>query len=95
MIYIQILLYYLLAINVAAFIVYGIDKRKAKKGQWRIPESTLLILAALGGSVGAWIGMTVWRHKTQHLKFKIGVPAILFLQLTLAVYLMSRYHNAL
>ena len=70
----------LLALNIITFIVYGIDKLKAKKGWWRIPETTLLLLAAIGGSIGAWLGMMVWRHKTQHLKFKYGVPAIILLQ---------------
>ena len=70
----------LLALNIITFIVYGIDKLKAKKGWWRIPEATLLLLAAIGGSIGAWLGMMVWRHKTQHLKFRYGVPAIILLQ---------------
>ena len=70
----------LLALNIITFIVYGIDKLKAKKGWWRIPEATLLLLAAIGGSIGAWFGMMVWRHKTQHLKFKYGVPAIILMQ---------------
>lgn len=63
---------YLLAINAVTFIVYGIDKYKAKKAKWRISEATLLLLAVLGGSVGAWVGMKVWHHKTMHKKFKIG-----------------------
>jgi len=66
--------------------VYGIDKLKAKKGLWRIPEVTLLMLAVIGGSIGAWCGMMVWRHKTKHLKFKFGVPAILFVQIALLIY---------
>ena len=65
------LAYYLLAINVVTFIVYGIDKYKAKKAKWRIPETTLLLLAVLGGSIGAWMGMKVWHHKTMHKKFQI------------------------
>ena len=73
------LAYYLLAINAVAFIVYGIDKYKAKKAKWRIPEATLLLLAVLGGSVGAWMGMKVWHHKTMHKKFKYGIPAILMI----------------
>lgn len=70
------LVYYLLAINAVAFIVYGIDKYKAKKAKWRISEATLLLLAVLGGSIGAWMGMKVWHHKTMHKKFKYGIPAI-------------------
>ena len=81
------LAYYLLAINVVTFIVYGIDKYKAKKAKWRIPEATLLLLAVLGGSIGAWMGMKVWHHKTMHKKFKYGIPAILLIQITLMAYL--------
>ena len=81
------LAYYLLAINAATFIVYGIDKYKAKKAKWRIPEATLLLLAVLGGSIGAWMGMKVWHHKTMHKKFKYGIPAILLIQIALMAYL--------
>ena len=81
------LTYYLLAINAVAFIVYGIDKYKAKKAKWRIPETTLLFLAVLGGSIGAWMGMKVWHHKTMHKKFKYGIPAILLIQIALMTYL--------
>jgi len=91
MFYIELFIYYLLAINVVTFIVYGIDKLKAKKGWWRIPEATLLTLAVIGGSIGAWCGMMVWRHKTKHLKFKIGVPAILAIQLALLIYVYLKY----
>ena len=78
---------YLLAINAVTFIVYGIDKYKAKKAKWRIPEATLLLLAVLGGSVGAWVGMKVWHHKTMHKKFKYAIPAILLIQIALMEYL--------
>ena len=81
------LTYYLLAINVVAFIMYGIDKYKAMKAKWRIPEATLLLLAVLGGSIGAWMGMKVWHHKTMHKKFKYGIPAILLIQIALMAYL--------
>ena len=81
------LAYYLLAINVVAFIMYGIDKYKAKKAKWRIPEATLLLLDVLGGSIGAWMGMKVWHHKTMHKKFKYGIPAILLIQIALMAYL--------
>ncbi|MDO4497309.1 MAG: DUF1294 domain-containing protein [Bacteroidales bacterium] len=83
----QILLYGFLALNVVTFFLYGIDKWKAKKDKWRIPEATLLLMAALGGSIGAWAGMKVWHHKTLHKKFKYGVPLILLLQVALMVYL--------
>lgn len=79
---IQIALYYLLAINVVAFAAYGIDKHKARHNKWRIPEATLLCLAALGGALGALLGMRLWHHKTKHWKFRILVP--LFLALWLA-----------
>ena len=78
---------YLLAINAVAFIVYGIDKYKARKAKWRISEATLLSLAVIGGSIGAWTGMRVWRHKTMHKKFKYGIPAILLIQIVLMAYL--------
>ena len=81
------LTYYLLAINAVTFIVYGIDKYKAKEAKWRIPEATLLLLAVLGGSIGAWMGMKVWHHKTMHKKFKYGIPAILLIQIALMAYL--------
>ena len=81
------LAYNLLGINAVTFIVYGIDKYKAKKAKWRIPEATLLLLAVLGGSIGAWMGMKVWHHKTMHKKFKYGIPAILLIQIALMTYL--------
>ena len=81
------LAYYLLTINAVAFIMYGIDKYKAKKAKWRISEATLLLLAVLGGSIGAWMGMKVWHHKTMHKKFKYGIPAILLIQIALMAYL--------
>ena len=81
------LTYYLLAINAVAFIMYGIDKYKAQKAKWRISEATLLLLAILGGSIGAWIGMKIWHHKTMHKKFKYGVPAILLIQIAAMIYL--------
>ena len=76
----------MIGINAVSFVAYGIDKLKAKKGKWRIPEATLLLLAVAGGSIGAWMGMKVWHHKTLHKKFRYGVPAILFLQLALGIY---------
>lgn len=84
-------LLYLLAANVLTFFVYGIDKLKAKRSRWRIPERTLLWFAVAGGSVGALLGIRVWHHKTLHKKFRYGVPAILVLQLALAAYLLYLY----
>ena len=86
----HIVIYYLLIINAVAFIVYGIDKLKARKGWWRIPEATLLLLALVGGSIGSWLGMKLWHHKTMHRKFQYGLPTIFLLQLALAVYLCTR-----
>lgn len=78
---------YLLIINLISFVLYGIDKYKAKRGKWRISEATLLMMAVIGGSIGAWAGMKVWHHKTMHKKFMIGVSLVLVLQVALAIYL--------
>ena len=82
---------YLLAVNIATFLLYGFDKYKAKKGQWRISEATLLTMAAIGGSIGAWAGMRLWHHKTMHKKFKYGIPLIIIMQVALAVYLLTNF----
>lgn len=83
----QYSMYYLLAINFVSFFLYGIDKYKAKKGRWRISEATLLMIAVIGGSIGAWAGMRLWHNKTMHKKFKYGIPIIIILQVCLVVYL--------
>lgn len=80
------LILYLLIINAAAFILMLVDKYKAKKNLWRIPEATLMTVAALGGSIGALLGMYLVRHKTKHPKFTIGIPVILALQLIAVSY---------
>ena len=85
----NIILYYLLAVNIATFFLYGIDKYKARKGRWRISEATLLMMAVIGGSIGAWSGMRLWHHKTMYKKFKYGIPIIIILQVTIAVYLQT------
>ena len=77
---------YLVIINVVTFIVYGIDKWKAKHAKWRVPEATLLFLAIIGGSIGAWLGMKVWHHKTLHKKFRYGIPIIILLQVALLIF---------
>ena len=87
---IEALLYYLIVINVLTFVVYGIDKWQAKRGNWRISEATLLLLAVVGGSIGALLGMRVWHHKTLHKKFKYGLPLILIAQ-ALLVFLISTH----
>ena len=83
--FIYIALIYLAAINIVTFVLYGIDKRKARRSKWRIQESTLLLLAVAGGSIGALLGMKVWHHKTLHKKFKYGIPAILIAQVAVVV----------
>ena len=87
---IALLLSCIIAVNVITFVVYGIDKPKAKKGKWRVPEATLLLLAIVGGSVGAWCGVKVWHHKTMHVKFKYGIPLIMAMHAVLLVYLMTK-----
>ena len=83
----NIILYYLLAVNIATFFLYGIDKYKARKGRWRISEATLLTMAAISGSIGALAGMRLWHHKTMHKKFKYGIPLIIIMQIALVAYL--------
>ena len=85
----QTIVYILIALNTVTFFVYGIDKWKAKQGSWRISEATLLLLAVIGGSIGALLGMQVWHHKTMHKKFKYGLPLILLAQITL-IYLIIK-----
>ena len=83
------ILFLLIAVNLVSFALYGLDKLKAKKGLWRIKESTLLLVAALGGSLGALLGMEVFRHKTKHWQFKVLVPVFLVLHVALAVWLVK------
>ena len=85
----KLLLYYLLLINAAGFLLMLVDKWKAKKNRWRVRESTLLLVAALGGSVGSLAGMYLFRHKTQHLKFTLGIPLILAAQCFVVVLVMA------
>ncbi len=82
----KIVIIYLVITNVVTFFIYGIDKLKAKKSKWRIREAALLGLAVLGGSIGAWLGMKVWHHKTLHKKFWFGIPAIIIIQLLIICY---------
>lgn len=79
---------YLILINIISFIQFGLDKYKARKGMWRIPEATLLLAAAVGGALGAWIGMFVFHHKTKHLKFILCVPLFLLLHILLLFVLI-------
>ena len=82
----KIIVIYLIVINVVTFFIYGIDKWKAMRSKWRISEAMLLGLAVIGGSIGAWLGMKVWHHKTMHKKFKYGIPAIIVTQLFIIGY---------
>lgn len=79
---------YLLAINVVTFVAFGIDKRRAVEGRWRIREHTLLVLSLLGGTIGGLVGMVAFRHKIRKPKFRYGMPAILVLQLVVVFVLM-------
>lgn len=80
----QYFIYYWMIINIVAFFLMGIDKKKARTGAWRIPEKTLFLSAILGGSIGSICGMQLFRHKTKHKSFVIGMPAILVVQMSLA-----------
>jgi uncharacterized membrane protein YsdA (DUF1294 family) len=79
----------LIAVNLVSFALYGLDKVKAKRGLWRIRESTLLLVAALGGSLGALLGMELFRHKTKHWTFRILIPLFLLLHMALGVYVIK------
>lgn len=81
------LIAYVFLVNIIAFIMMGIDKRKAIKREWRVPEATLFILAIIGGSLGSILGMYTFHHKTRHRSFTIGMPAILVIQVILIVIL--------
>ena len=83
---------YLLTVNLAAFLLMGLDKRRARRGAWRVPEKTLFLPAVLGGALGGVLGMRAFHHKTRHWYFVWGMPAILALQL-LSVYLLT--HSSL
>ena len=81
------IIYYLVLINLVSFLAFLIDKNKARKKEWRIPEKSLMTLAIIGGSIGSLVGMHVIRHKTQKILFRVGVPIILILQIILFCYL--------
>ena len=84
----KLILIYLLIVNALGFLLMLVDKRKAQKNLWRIPESTLFLMAAIGGSIGSLAGMYKFRHKTKHLKFILGIPAILAAQIAAAFLLV-------
>lgn len=83
------LIIYLIGINVVTFFIYGIDKWKARRGKWRIPEDTLIWLAIASGSIGALLGMYLFRHKTQHKKFTLGIPAIILVQAVIVYFFLK------
>ena len=80
----QIITIYLILINLIGLITMGLDKSKARRGVWRIPEKTLFLISLIGGSIGTWAGMYLFRHKTKHWYFVVGMPAILILQVVIA-----------
>ena len=86
-----VILAYLIIMNIAGFASMGIDKAKAKKNAWRIPEATLFMIAILGGSIGSILGMQVFRHKTKHWYFAVGMPVIFFAQLALTVLILIKF----
>ena len=86
-----IIVFYLLMINITGFVVMGIDKQKAIKKRWRIRESTLFLIALIGGSLGSIVGMRVFHHKTKHWYFVCGMPLILILQIAIAVFLIQYF----
>ena len=86
-----ILIIYLIAVNIIAFVMYGADKHKAKRGKWRISEKALICIAVIGGSIGALFGMYVFRHKTKHGLFCFGIPLILIAQIILVWFLTRLY----
>lgn len=88
---IKYILWYLLGINIIGFLAMGIDKLKAQKGWWRIPEGTLMTLCLLGGGIGTIAGMYTFRHKTKKMKFTIGMPTILITEIALIVYVIIKY----
>ncbi|HCW52517.1 MAG TPA: DUF1294 domain-containing protein [Clostridium sp.] len=85
----KFILIYLVIINFAGFLIMFIDKNRAIHKEWRIPEKNLIGISVIGGSIGMLLGMNVFRHKTKHLKFTIGVPLILIIQITTAIYLIQ------
>ena len=86
-IFLTIAFVYLVIVNIVGFVMMGIDKKKAIRGAWRIPEASLFLVALIGGSIGSILGMQTFRHKTKHWYFKYGMPAILILQVAVVAFL--------
>ena len=89
----HVVLAYFITVNVLGLVLFGIDKWKAKHDKWRISEATLLSLTVIGGSIGTWVGMKVWHHKTMHKKFKYGIPLVMVLQLALLLFTLYRLNS--
>nr|WP_075035072.1 DUF1294 domain-containing protein [Halobacillus dabanensis] len=83
---------YALVINLSLFIMMGLDKRRSKKGSWRIQEKKLWLFAALGGAFGGWIGMNVFRHKTKHTSFRYGLSSLTLLYIAVLGYLLTQFY---
>ncbi len=88
-----LIILYLIVINLAGFCMMGADKRKARNGKWRVKESVLFLTAVIGGSLGSWLGMYAFRHKTKHWYFVVGMPLILILQVAAILFLLYRVGN--
>lgn len=88
---IKYFIFYFIIINIISFILMFLDKRRAIKNKWRISENTLMLVSILGGSIGGILGMYTFRHKTKHIKFKVGIPIILIIQLLILSYVFNTY----
>lgn len=84
------LVLYMAALNIVAFLAMGIDKYKAQRHKWRISEASLFVLGLIGGGIGVYVGMGLFHHKTKHLKFTIGIPLVIILNITMLWYLLQR-----
>lgn len=82
---------YLSAVNIAAFSIMGIDKHKAQRKKWRVSEKSIFILGLMGGALGVLLGMNIFHHKTKHLKFTLGIPAVLVLNIIMLSYLLQKF----
>lgn len=87
----KLLICYLLIINAAGLLLMRADKRRAQKNVWRVPEATLLGVAAIGGSLGSLLGMRLFRHKTRHPRFSVGLPLLLVLHIALGIWLLTKF----
>jgi len=91
MMFMRLAVCYLVLINLLGFVLMGWDKRRAKKEAWRVPERRFFLVALMGGSIGCWLGMQKFRHKTKHTAFVVGIPAILLFQIAFFLWLYGRY----